>query len=70
MVNFNNTVTLAILCSLFILLGGCSSTSVQTDIINVANKKWRITGVWVSENKDGWRVAVRLNALNRFGLPD
>ena len=58
------------MCSLMIFLGGCSSTSVQTDIINVPDQKWRITSVSVSENKDSWRVTGRLNSPNIFGLPD
>ena len=53
-----------------IILGGCSSTSVQTEIINVHDQKWRITSVSVSENKDNWRVTGRLNSPNIFGLPD
>lgn len=53
-----------------IFLGGCSSTSVQTDIINVPDQKWRITSVSVSENKDSWRITGRLNSPNIFGLPD
>ncbi|WP_342805854.1 hypothetical protein [Alteromonas sp. M12] len=53
-----------------IILGGCSSTSVQTEIINVPDQKWRITSVSVSENKDNWRVTGRLNSPNIFGLPD
>ena len=42
----------------------------QTKIINVPNEKWRITGVWVSETENGWRVAGRLNSHNIFGLPE
>ena len=53
-----------------IFLGGCSSTSVQTDIISVLDQKWRITSVSVSENKDSWRITGRLNSPNIFGLPD
>ena len=53
-----------------IFLGGCSSTSVQTDIINVPDQKWRITSVSVSENKDSWRITGRLNSPNILGLPD
>ena len=70
MVKLNSSVMLVLMCSLIIFLGGCSSTSVQTDIINVPDQKWRITSVLVSENKDGWRVAGRLNSPNIFGLPD
>ena len=44
--------------------------SVQTEIINVHDQKWRITSVSVSENKDNWRVTGRLNSPNIFGLPD
>jgi len=53
-----------------IFLGGCSSTSVQTDIINVPDQKWRITSVSVSETNNGWRVSGRLNSPNIFDLPD
>jgi hypothetical protein len=53
-----------------IFLGGCSSTSVQTDIINVSKQKWRVTSISVSENKDSWRITGRLNSPNIFGLPD
>jgi hypothetical protein len=70
MIKLNSTLKLVLLCSLLIFLGGCSSTSVQTKIINVPNEKWRITGISVSENKEGWRVAGRLNSHNIFGLPD
>ena len=70
MVKLNSTVILFLMCSLMIFLGGCSSTSVQTDIISVLDQKWRITSVSVSENKDSWRVTGRLNSPNIFGLPD
>ena len=70
MVKLNSTVILVLICSLMIFLGGCNSTSVQTDIINVSKQKWRITSVSVSENKDSWRITGRLNSPNIFGLPD
>ena len=70
MIKLNSTVILVLMCSLMIFLGGCSSTSVQTDIINVLDQKWRITSVSVSENKDSWRITGRLNSPNIFGLPD
>ena len=70
MIKLNSTVILVLMCSLMIFLGGCSSTSVQTDIINVPDQKWRITSVSVSENKDSWRITGRLNSPNIFGLPD
>ena len=70
MVKLNSTVKLVLMCSLMILLGGCSSTTAQTDIINVPDQKWRITSVSVVKNKDSWRVTGRLNSPNIFGLPD
>ncbi len=70
MIKLNSTVILVLMCSLMIFLGGCSSTSVQTDIINVPDQKWRITSVSVSENKDSWRITGRLNSPNILGLPD
>ena len=70
MLKLNSSVPLTILCSLFIFVGGCSSNSIQTQIVNVPNEKWRITSVVVSKSGDAWRVSGRLNAPNIFGLPD
>tara|TARA_R110001583_G_scaffold12507_1_gene55483 strand:- start:1193 stop:1597 length:405 start_codon:yes stop_codon:yes gene_type:complete len=70
MIKLNSTLKLVLLCSLLVFLGGCSSTSIKTKIINVPNEKWRVTGVWVSETENGWRVSGRFNSPNIFGLPD
>lgn len=70
MFTINNILRLIVFGVLSLFLVGCTSLQRPTELINVPNEKWRISSIWLSEIKNGWRVTGRLNSPNIFGLPD
>ncbi len=47
------------LFSILIVLSGCSSNPIKTEIVNIPNEKWRISSVVVSKHEDAWQVSGR-----------
>lgn len=62
--------SLIILCLLSLSLVGCISPVRVTEVVNVADEKWRISGVVVFQSDGVWHVTGSLKSASSDDLPN